>query len=139
VSGSRSRREEFLAGARPEDVALYLADAAVDGDLGDHGEPVDGGTVLVVDGERGRAVFSRITGGDVMGFAGEAMGEEGTVGHELTGGECPDCDGDPRFVFAFAEEQNEEAGGQYAEGDVVHAYARCTCGAAYSDRWVADG
>jgi hypothetical protein len=29
-------------------------------------------------------------------------------------------------------------GGVYAEGDVVHAYAQCACGTAYSDRWVVD-
>lgn len=42
-----------------------------------------------------------------------------------------------RQVFAFAEERNAEAGGIYAEGDVIHAYAVCSCGTAYSDRWVA--
>jgi hypothetical protein len=44
----------------------------------------------------------------------------------------------PEFVFAFAEAQNEEVGGMYAEGDVIHAYAYCSCGTAYSDKWVAD-
>lgn len=42
-----------------------------------------------------------------------------------------------KYVFAFAEERNEEVGGIYAEGDVIHAYAVCDCGIAYSDRWVA--
>jgi hypothetical protein len=44
---------------------------------------------------------------------------------------------DVRFVFAFAEAENQDAGGLYAEGDVVHAYVSCACGTAYSDRWVA--
>lgn len=43
----------------------------------------------------------------------------------------------PTVVFSFAEAQNEDIGGLYARGDVVHAYARCACGARYADRWVA--
>jgi hypothetical protein len=42
-----------------------------------------------------------------------------------------------RFTFAFVEARNEEVGGIYAEGPVVHAYAACTCGETYSQRWVA--
>lgn len=41
-------------------------------------------------------------------------------------------------MFAFAEEQNGEVGGLYAEGEVIHAYVACTCGQRYSDKWVAD-
>ena len=44
---------------------------------------------------------------------------------------------DTRFVFAFAEEQNEEVEGLYNEGDVIHAYVQCTCGTAYSEKWLA--
>ena len=43
-----------------------------------------------------------------------------------------------QFVFAFAEAENQDVGGIYAEGDVVHAYAQCACGTAYSDRWTID-
>jgi hypothetical protein len=139
-----SAREQFLAGERPDDVALFLADGYLsDGDaLAEHGERVDGGVVLVVDGDRGRAVFQRATGMDAMGFARRAD-REGRVARDLTGGDCPEADEENseehavQFVFAFAEEQNEEAGGRYAEGDVVHAYAYCTCSTAYSERWVA--
>jgi hypothetical protein len=147
--------EAFLAGDRPDDVALYLADAYVDDPetLADRGVRVDGGVVLVVDGERGRRVFSSITGADAMGFAREAGGVEGEIAPDLSGGACPEHDiedgqegGDDsatgndhaaRLVFAFAEAQNEDVGGIYAEGDVIHAYARCACGAGYSHRWVA--
>jgi hypothetical protein len=141
--------EAFLAGDRPDDVALYLADAYVDDPetLADRGVRVDGGVVLVVDGERGRRVFSSITGADAMGFAREAGGVEGEIAPDLSGGGCPDDDtGDgqevendhaAQFVFAFAEARNEDVGGIYAEGDVIHAYARCACGAGYSHRWVA--
>ena len=69
------------------------------------------------------------------------MQAEGDLDLESFEGDCPEGDGDehaPRFVFAFAEEQNEEVGEIYAEGDVIHAYAVCECGAAYSDRWVVD-
>ena len=41
-----------------------------------------------------------------------------------------------RFLLAFAEAQNESVGGRYADGDVIHAYAHCACGARYADRWV---
>lgn len=132
------KREQFLVGERPEDVALYLADSFVDGDgLARHGERVDGGVVLVVEGEQGRSVFKTATGMDAMGFAKQAMGTDGDIARDLSGGDCPDCDGNPQFIFAFAEEQNEEVGGLYAEGDVVHAYAYCDCGTAYADKWVA--
>jgi hypothetical protein len=141
--------DDFLAGDRPDDVALFLADAYVDDPetLADRGLCVDGGVVLVVDGERGRQVFSSITGTAAMQFAREAGGVEGAISADLSGGSCPRDGGEDdetsptdhatQFVFAFAEPQNEEVGGIYAEGDVIHAYARCACGAGYSHRWVA--
>lgn len=149
-----SDREAFLAGDRPDDVLMYFAASAVsDVDaLADLGERVEDGVVLVVEGDSGRSAFQRATGRDPMAFAKEAMGTDGTVWADCTGGECPaagaddstdetaetsDDDHDARFVFAFAEAENEEAGGIYAEGDVVHAYVACTCGESYSDRWVA--
>jgi len=145
-------REEFLAGERPEDVLMYFAEDAVSGidALADTrtGERVETGVVIVVDGEEGRGAFQSVTGHDPMQFAQQAMGTEGTVDPDCTGGTCPnasddggddDDSGEPheaRFVFAFAEEQNEEVGDLYAEGDVVHAYVSCSCGQAYSDKWV---
>jgi len=137
-------REEFLAGQRPEDVAFYVADDTVDDPttLEEYGERVDDGTLIVVDGEAGRSAFQAATGTDAMGFAKQAMGNEGEIAEELTGGACPDADDgdaeghDARFVFAFAEEQNEDVGGLYGEGDVIHAYAQCDCGTAYSQKWV---
>ena len=136
-----AKREQFLAGERPEDVALFLADSFIEGEgdgLADHGEAVENGVVLVVEGDQGRSVFKTATGMDAMGFAKQAMGTEGgEISRGLSDGECPDCDGDAEFIFAFAEEQNEEVGGLYAEGEVIHAYAYCDCGTAYSDKWVA--
>ena len=133
-------REAFLAGERPDDVALFLADSYVSDDrLEEFGDRVDGGVVIVVDGDRGRNAFRAATGVDAMAFAQSAMGLEGLIDDDLAGGTCPEAPADEdhevQFVFAFAEERNEEAGGIYAEGDVVHAYARCSCGTAYSDRW----
>ncbi|GAA0665288.1 DUF5807 family protein [Natronoarchaeum mannanilyticum] len=148
-------RKEFLAGQRPEDVAFYVADDAVDdpSTLDEYGERVADGTLIVVEGEAGRSAFQAATGTDAMGFAKQAMGAEGEIHEDLTGGACPDADGgdadggdaddsdadghEARFVFAFAEEQNEDVGGLYGEGDVIHAYAQCACGAAYSHKWVA--
>ncbi len=132
-------REEFLAGERPDDVALFLADSFVSDDrLERFGDPVADGTLIVVDGERGRNAFQAATGTGAMEFAKSAMSTEGEIDDDLAGGQCPDAgDGDHaiQFVFAFAEEQNEEVGGIYADGDVIHAYAQCTCGTAFSDRW----
>lgn len=131
---------EFLAGERPDSVAFFLSESAVDADTlaeAATARRVPDGVVVVVDGPRGRRVFERATGTDPMELAGRAD-REGSVDRELTGGNCPDGDGHAvRFVFAFVEEQNESAGGIYARGDVVHAYAECDCGAAYSERWVA--
>ncbi|MCH7660899.1 MAG: hypothetical protein IH933_10085 [Euryarchaeota archaeon] len=135
-----SRREEFLSGERPEDVAIYLAASAVDniGKLAAYGEEIEDGVVLTIPGESGRSAFSKVAGKDAMAFAKEAMDEEGEINADLTGGSCPACGSeDLDYVFAFAEERNEEVGGLYAEGDVIHAYAHCTCGTAFSDRWVA--
>lgn len=134
--------DEFLSGNRPDSVAIFLAQKTLDTDgrLAELGEPVDGGVVLVVPGDQGRRAFQAGTGTDAMEFAQSAMGQQGTVAPRLDGGTCPD-DGDDvdhavQFVFAFTEEQNEAVGGLYAEGDVVHAYAHCTCGTDYSQRWV---
>jgi hypothetical protein len=129
--------DEFLAGDRLEDVALFLSEEYLDEDgrLADHGDPVDGGVVLVVDGDRGRDLFAAGTGMDAMAFARGAMETDGRIDRDLAGGDPPDG-GRVQFVFAFAEAQNEEVGGIYAEGDVVHAYAKSSEGAAFSDRWV---
>lgn len=154
-----SKLAEFLAGERTDDVALFITYDHLDaqGKLANYGEDVDDGVVLVVPGDDGRQMFAAGTGLDAMEFAREAMGEEGEIHRDLGGGECPRAGDDPteedaepgdespdapeehrvKFIFAFAEEQNAEVGGIYEEGDVVHAYAQCTCGASYSDRWVA--
>ncbi len=137
-------RESFLAGDRPDDVAIYLHEEGV-GDvdaLADVGEPTDTGVVLVLPGEEGRAAFRRATSLDPMDFAGGAMETEGDVDRDLTGGTCPSrADGAHyvKFVFAFVEAEKDDVGGLYDEGDVVHAYAACACGTTYSDRWLAGG
>lgn len=148
-----SKLQEFLAGDRPDDIALYLSGSFLDSDsrLWNVGEATDDGVVLVVDGETGRDAFAAGTGMEAMEFAQSAMGADGEIDDDLNGGTCPnaasaegdgDADGseahEAEFVFAFAEEQNEDVGGLYAEGAVVHAYAQCECGVAYSDRWVVD-
>ena len=139
-----SKLDEFLAGDRLDDVVLFISDAYLDDDsrLWNVGTETAGGVRLVLDGETGRSAFQAGTGMGAMEFAKEAMGAEGEIARGLDGGECPfaderpDEDHDIRFVFAFAEAQNEEVGGLYAEGDVVHAYAHCTCGGSYSHKWV---
>ncbi|EMA50041.1 DUF5807 family protein [Halococcus salifodinae] len=153
-----SARTQFLAGDRPDDVLLFIAESAVSdlGTLAQHGEQVERGVVLILEAERGRSAFEGATGVDPMTLASSAMGSEGDLDLDAFEGECPEADANgeggadeaddaettteehaPRFVFGFAEERNEEAGGIYAEGDVIHAYAVCECGTAYSDRWVA--
>ena len=140
-----SDRDEFLAGDRPEDVFMYFAEDAVSGieALAGHGERVDDGVLLVVEGESGRSAFERATDLDPMAFAKQAMANDGDIDADCTGGVCPDTEEtagphEARFVFAFAEEQNEEVEGLYAEGDVIHGYVQCTCGTAYSEKWLAD-
>lgn len=140
-------REQFLAGDRPDDVLIFFNEAAVErlDRLAEVGEAVPGGVVLVLAAEKGRTAFQQATDVDPMSLAGSAMGVEGAIAPDCTGGDCPDVvdgddpseDHDPRFVFAFAEAQNEEVGDLYAEGDVIHAYALCECGTAYSQKWVA--
>ena len=142
MTDATDARSAFLAGECPDDVALFISDDAVDDPdvLDAYGERVDGGTLLIVDGEKGRSAFKAATGTDAMGFAKQAMGTEGEIRPDLTGGSCPDAESEEhgtRFVFAFAEEQNEDVGGLYAEGDVIHAYAQCSCGTAYSHKWIA--
>ncbi|MES3161597.1 MAG: DUF5807 family protein [Halorubrum sp.] len=139
-----SKLDEFLAGDRLDDVVFFVSDDYLDDDsrLRAVGTETDGGVRLVLDGETGRSAFEAGTGMEAMAFAKEAMGAEGTIARSLDAGECPFADDAPdedhtvRFVFAFAEAQNEEVGGLYAEGDVVHAYAHCACGASYSHKWV---
>jgi hypothetical protein len=152
-----SNLDEFLAGERLDDVVFYVSDAYLDDDsrLREVGTETDGGVRLILDGETGRSAFQAGTGMGAMEFAKAAMDAEGEIARTLDDGACPfaddsDADGsgadDPgaapgddhelRFVFAFAEAQNEEVGGLYAEGDVLHAYAHCTCGGSYSHKWV---
>ena len=136
-------RRAFLAGDEPDEVLIFFAESAVSdlGSLSQHGEQVSRGVVLVLEAERGRSAFEGGTGIDPMALASSAMKAEGDLDLESFEGACPEGDDDehaPRFVFAFAEEQNADVGEIYAEGDVIHAYAVCECGAAYSDRWVVD-
>ena len=136
-----SDRAAFLAGDRPEDVLIYLNEEAVSNPdaLESHGDRVAGGIVLVLPGDTARSVFQQAAGIDPMAFAKQAMGTEGTIDPDCTGGTCPEGTGEDheaRFVFAFAEEQNEDVGDIYAEGDVIHGYVSCSCGTAYSDKWV---
>ncbi|MFB6202014.1 MAG: DUF5807 family protein [Halorhabdus sp.] len=138
--------DAFLSGDRPDDVALFLHDEAVSnpGALDSYAESVPAGLVLVLPGEQGRSAFESAAGIDPMALAGEAMDTPGDIGRDLTDGTCPASDDDPevdhtvQFVFAFAQAQNEEVGGIYADGDVIHAYAVCACGERYSDKWVVD-
>ena len=136
----------FLAGDRLDDVAIYVADTVVDTDhpLSTAGIAVDGGVVVVVAGETGREAFADSTGLDPMAFAKQAMDRTGEIDDRLAGGVCPAATDDPtashhiEFGFAFAEAENEDVGGLYAEGDVIHAYAHCSCGTDFSQKWVAD-
>ncbi|ELZ47268.1 hypothetical protein C463_03088 [Halorubrum californiense DSM 19288] len=145
-----SNLDEFLAGERLDDVVFYVSDAYLDDDsrLRNVGTETDGGVRLILDGETGRSAFQAGTGMGAMEFAKTAMDAEGDIARSLDDGACPFADGsddagegpdddhDIQFIFAFAEAQNEEVGGLYAEGDVVHAYAHCTCGESYSHKWV---
>jgi hypothetical protein len=122
LDGERGRSAfENVAGVDP----MALAGAAMDVE----------GHVSLVDfaGECPEA-----DGGGVATENGTAAGEgAATAKGTVDGGATDDEEHAPRFVFAFAEAQNPEVGGLYAEGDVLHAYAVCECGTAYSDRWVA--
>ncbi|WP_435123918.1 DUF5807 family protein [Halobaculum sp. D14] len=138
-----SKLDEFLAGDRLDDVAIFLTHDYLDsqGKIANMGEAVDDGVVLVVPGDDGRKAFASGTGMDPMEFAREAMDETGTIAPDLGGGDCPAAGDDDeehavQFIFAFAEEQNEDVGGIYEEGDVMHAYAHCSCGTNYSHKWV---
>ncbi len=137
-------RQRFLDGEHPENVLIFFAESAVSdlGTLAQHGEQVSGGVVLILEAERGRSAFEGATGIDPMTLADAAMDSAGEIDLQEFEGSHPEADiGEehaPRFVFAFAEEQNEEVGGIYAEGDVIHAYAVCECGTAYSERWIAE-
>ncbi|GAB3707415.1 DUF5807 family protein [Halorubrum pallidum] len=158
-----SNLDEFLAGERLDDVVFFVSDAYLDDDsrLRNVGVETDDGVRLILDGETGRSAFEAGTGMGAMEFAKTAMGADGEISRSLDDGVCPFADGDSgdddsgdddsgdddsdtgsdadhavQFVFAFAEAQNDEVGGIYADGDVVHAYAHCTCGESYSHKWV---
>lgn len=139
---SSARYDAFLRGKHPDDILIYLHEEGVGSieKLAEIGVRVDGGVVLVLPGEEGRAAFQRATGLDAMDFAGMAMDTEGEINADCTNGGCPNAD-DPgehyaKFIFAFVEEQNEAVGGIYAEGDVRHGYAACACGTTYSEKSV---
>ena len=135
-------RAAFLAGQRPDDVQIYLQEDVLSNPeaLATHGESVEDGIVLLLDGDEARSIFQEATGIDPMALAQDAMATDGVVDRDGTGGTCPAGENrnhHPRLIFAFAEAQNEEAGGLYAQGPVIHAYVACACGERYSDKWVA--
>lgn len=135
--------EAFLAGRATDHVAIVLSERSLSAPeaLDGYAEPVDGGRAIVVPGSKGRSVFQRAAGEDPMAFARVASEREGHVARDLSDGDCPEADTgshEPRLVFAFAEAGNEDAGGLYAEGPVVHAYVECECGTRYADKWVVE-
>lgn len=135
--------ETFLAGRAPDHVAIVLSERTLSNPdaLDGYAEPMEGARAIVVEGPRGRSVFKRATGQDPMAFARVASDRVGGVDRDLGGTDCPDADGgghEARVVFAFAEAQNEAAGGRYAEGPVVHAYVECECGTRYADEWLVE-
>jgi hypothetical protein len=135
-----AEREEFLAGERPTDVHIFLHEDSVSNldALEEHGERLSDGIALVLDGDQARELFQRATGIDPMSLAQEAMGTDGEIDRDCAGANCPEGEHTPQFIFCFAEEQNEEVGGLYAEGPVIHGYVACECGTRYSDKWVVD-
>lgn len=144
-SGSRSedvsdRRAAFLRGDRPDDVAIFVADDYTDTTaLAERGERVDGGVLLVLPGPDGRAVFERLTDLEPMQFAREAGRTEGQIHEDLSGGTCPEsAEHTVQFILAFVQSETPSAGGKYAEGDVLHGYAACECGTAFSETRVLD-
>lgn len=137
--------DAFLAGERPADVAFFIHEDRLSNPAAiEAAETVADGIVVVQPGEDGRSAFQSAVGVDPMGLAQRAMDTSGDIDDDLTGGVCPATDDDPdsehtaQFIFAFVEAQNEDVGGLYAEGDVLHAYTVCACGEAYSDKWVID-
>ena len=135
-------RAAFLAGQRPDEVQIYLHGDVLSNPeaLAEYSQSVESGIVLMLDGDEARTIFQQATGIDPMALAQEAMETEGVVEPDCAGGTCPvggGRDHHPRLIFAFAEEQNETAGGLYAKGPVIHAYVACACGERYSDKWVA--
>jgi len=137
----QSEREEFLAGERPTDIHIFLHEDSVSNldALEQHGERLADGIALVLNGDQARGVFQRATGIDPMALAQEAMGTDGEIARDCADATCPDGDDHtPQFIFSFVEEQNEEVGGLYAEGAVIHGYVACECGTRYSDKWVLD-
>lgn len=110
----------FLAGRRPDHVAIVLADELLDEPeaLEDYAEPVGNGLALVVPGFRGRSVFRRATGGDPMAFARDASDRESAIARDLSGGDCPEAagpDGD-RDADVAATDDHEAATDDAAEG-----------------------
>lgn len=128
----------FRDGKRPDDIAFYVADAIVDQPerLKSVGTAVGDGTIFVLPGSKGRDVFKQTTGEAAMEFAGQAMKHSGDIAATLDAGHCPACEQDAvELVLAFVEQAHPEVGGRYADGPVLHAYARCGCGEYYSDSW----
>jgi hypothetical protein len=136
--------DAFLRGDRHDDVALYLSDSVLDtgSSLYEIGDSRGEGVLVVVPGEKGRSAFQAGTGMEAMEFAGTAMDRTGDIAATLDAGSCPDAGTETvnghavEFIFAFTEPENPEVGGLYADGDVLHAYAHCSCGASYSHKWV---
>ncbi|MFC6725952.1 DUF5807 family protein [Halobium palmae] len=80
-----SKLDEFLAGERLEEVALFLTHDYLDdeGKIANYGEDVEDGVVLVVPGDDGRGMFAAGTGMDAMEFAQSAMGDAGEIHADL--------------------------------------------------------
>ncbi|MFB6254969.1 MAG: DUF5807 family protein [Halobacteriaceae archaeon] len=134
--------DEFLAGNRPNDIALYFANSFLDNpeNLSDYGVSVANGVILIVDGSTGRSIFNEVTGMQPMQFAQRAMQTSGSIESSLTSAECPNSTASNnhfiKFLFAFVEEEKNNIDGIYDQGDVMHVYAFCSCDTAFSDRWV---
>jgi hypothetical protein len=136
---------QFVAGNRPEHVMLFQRDGT--GPLSDNaqelGHEVADGTVIVAPAVMAQEIVSEVLSPSPTEFTDRAREREGEIESFLTAGTCPDAGEDDgkhllEQLFAFVQPEDQSLGEMYAKGDVMHAYAQCSCQAHYSDKWVID-
>lgn len=135
----------FIAGEKPKHILLYHGIGA--GKLPDQAaklaHDIEDGHVMVLPAAMAQEIADKVLIPDLSTFSERSRERGGAIESFLTAGTCPEAMDNGKGhtleqIFAFVQPKDELLGGIYAKGDVMHAYALCSCQTYYSDRWVVD-
>ncbi|WP_254280489.1 DUF5807 family protein [Haloarcula marina] len=136
--------EQFIAGNRPGHIMLFQHENATSlpDDASKVAKNAAEGKMIIQPAVMARDLIDKVLVPNISQFTELSQKRQGNIEPYLTSGDCPEANSNHdedhiiEQLFAFVQPKHNSLGGIYADGDVMHAYARCSCQVHYSDRWV---